>query len=276
MTHALKNKPTKSKRPAKSARTKPPPPRPIKVFADGLPADKAEMLRVFFANFSAHCLIAKKDKKELQTDFERAILHYINAGVSLDDALALLDIRNLGGFYARTPVLWFPLDDAAKIYPLSMEHGYMSIFRLSVYLKQSVVPELLQMALSFTIKRFPSFTTTLKKGFLALSRRLNVVLAWNRRVAFRASAESRPSARRSCALLQQLHRRRIFTFGRSVGGLMFLKALTAEYLRLMGVETETMTYLGCKRHTGCGKSKNAFSRCRRARTLGFMDNLPVR
>lgn len=41
----------------------------------------------------------------------------------------------------------------------------MSVFRLSVYLKQSVVPELLQMALSFTIKRFPSFTTTLKRAF---------------------------------------------------------------------------------------------------------------
>ena len=60
---------------------------------------------------------------------------------------------------------WFPLDSAAKIYPLSMTHGRMAVFRLSAYLKEEVIPELLQMALTFTIKRFPSFATTIKKGF---------------------------------------------------------------------------------------------------------------
>jgi hypothetical protein len=200
------------------------------------------MLRDFFANFSAHCLIAKKDKKELQTDFERAILHYINAGVSLDEALALLDIRNLGGFYARTPVLWFPLDDAAKIYPLSMEHGYMSIFRLSVYLKQPVVPELLQMALNFTIKRFPSFTTTLKKGFFwhyldTTKRRFSVeqergIPCQAMKVALSGSQSFRVLYYNNRISVEFFH---VLTDG--VGGLMFLKALTAEYLRLMGVET---------------------------------------
>ena len=46
-----------------------------------------------------------------------------------------------------------------------MAHDRMAIFRLSVYLKKEVVPEILQMALNFTIKRFPTFATTLKKGF---------------------------------------------------------------------------------------------------------------
>jgi hypothetical protein len=282
MTHALKNKPTKSKRPAKSARKKHAPPSPFKVFADGLPADKAEMLRDFFANFSAHCLIAKKDKKELQTDFERAILHYINAGVSLDDALALLDIRNLGGFYARTPVLWFPLDDAAKIYPLSMEHGYMSVFRLSVYLKQSVVPELLQMALSFTIKRFPSFATTLKKGFFwhyldTTKRRFSVeqesgIPCQALKVALSGSQSFRVLYYNNRISVEFFH---VLTDG--VGGLMFLKALTAEYLRLMGVETEAddMPW-NANAIPVAEEVENAFSKVPKSENAsGFMDKLAV-
>ena len=46
-----------------------------------------------------------------------------------------------------------------------MRHGRMAVFRLSAYLKEPVAPALLQMALTFTIKRFPSFATTVKKGF---------------------------------------------------------------------------------------------------------------
>ena len=46
-----------------------------------------------------------------------------------------------------------------------MRFGTVPMFRLSVYLKEEVVPEILQIALDFTIKRFPSFATTLKKGF---------------------------------------------------------------------------------------------------------------
>lgn len=239
MKHTQDSKPTKSKRPPKKKYA---PPSPFKVYVESLSADKAELMEAFFADLSAHCLIAKKDKRMLQSDFERAILHYVHTGVSLDEALALLDIKNLGGFYARTPVLWFPLDDAAKIYPLSMKHGYMSIFRLSVYLKQPVVPELLQMALNYTIKRFPSFATTLKKGVFwhyldTTKRRFSVeqekgIPCQSLRVARSGSQSFRVLYYNNRISVEFFH---VLTDG--VGGVMFLKALTAEYLRLSGVET---------------------------------------
>ena len=118
----------------------------------------------------------------MREDIERAFLYYAKIGLDLDQALALLDTKFLGGFYARPPVLWFPLDDAAKIYPLSMERGRMAVFRLSVTLKEKVVPELLQMALTFTMKRFPSFATTLKKGcFGIIWIPLSAVFLWSRK-----------------------------------------------------------------------------------------------
>ena len=76
-----------------------------------------------------------------------------------------LNPENLGNFYKRNSQLWFPLDNAAIVYPLGMKFGQMPMFRLSAYLKEKIKPDLLQMALNFTIKRFPSFATTIKTGF---------------------------------------------------------------------------------------------------------------
>src|SRR5690606_26561340 len=101
----------------------------------------------------------------MMQDFANALKYYATSGLSADEALKRLDPTNLGGFYSRPSNTWYPLDNAAKIYPFSMRHDYMSVFRLSAYLKEDVVPEILQMALTFTIKRFPSFATTVKKGF---------------------------------------------------------------------------------------------------------------
>jgi hypothetical protein len=128
-------------------------------------AEQAAEISVFFEELSMHCALNKKDSKTLRRDFENALLYYNSAAVPLKQALMRLSIEHLGGFYVRPPLLWYTLDDAAKIYPLSMKQNQMAVFRLSVYLKEMVVPELLQIALTFTIKRFPSFATTVKKGF---------------------------------------------------------------------------------------------------------------
>jgi|BioPla2DNA2_1021312.scaffolds.fasta_scaffold00506_19 hypothetical protein len=284
MDYALDSKLARFARRIKPAKKKKrlAPPSPFKQYKEGLPDDKAEQLREFFEDFSAHCLIAKKEKKRLQTDFERAILHYENAGVSLEKALDLLAVKNLGSFYARPPVLWFPLDDAAKIYPLSMEHGIMSIFRLSVYLKQSVVPELLQMALNFTIKRFPSFATTLKKGFFwhyldTTKRRFTVeqekgVPCESLKVALSGSQSFRVIYYENRISVEFFH---VLTDG--YGGMAFLMALTSEYLRLMGVEIEPEGMLWDVNAIPVAEEvENAFAKVPRSGSAsGFMDKLAV-
>ncbi len=74
-------------------------------------------------------------------------------------------------FIKKEPENWYPLDSAAKIYPLSMRDNLMSVYRVSCYLKEDIVAEIYQIALLFTMKRFPTFRTSVKKRLLlALSR----------------------------------------------------------------------------------------------------------
>ena len=208
-----------------------------------LPEEEAVLLNDFFSEFEQHCLLAKPEKEKMRSDFEKAILYYSEQNVPLREALALLDIASLGGFYARPPIMWFSLDDAAKIYPLSMKHGLMAVFRLSAYLKQPVVPELLQMALTFTIPRFPSFATTLKKGFFwhyldTAKRRFTAerergIPCQPLRVSQSGSQSFRVLYWDNRISVEFFH---VLTDG--TGGMIFLKVLIAEYLRLCGVVFE--------------------------------------
>ena len=150
-------KPSKASKQANSS--------PFAAYAASLsPTDKA-YLDDFLYDIRRHLALSKRENQQILDDFSAALLYYHHVGLSLQEACDRLGVENLGGFYARPPVLWYSLDDAAKIYPLAMKHGQMSVFRLSAYLKEPVVPQLLQMALTFTIKRFPFFATTVKKGF---------------------------------------------------------------------------------------------------------------
>lgn len=195
----------------------------------------------FYREFDTHCLLPRREKACLWADFEAAFKWYSNHGVPQEEILRRLDTAHLGSFYAHPPILWFPLDSAAKIYPIAMEHGRMTLFRLSVCLKSEVVPELLQMALTFTIKRFPSFATTLKKGFfwhyLDTAKR-RFCIEEERHIPCQALKVSRSGSQTFRVLYFQnrisVEFFHVLTDG--TGGMNFLKALTSEYLRLTGVE----------------------------------------
>ncbi len=203
------------------------------------PEDQA-LLSCFFQGFYEHCIMSKSTVKMLKEDFENAILYYVNHSIPLDSALNLLDTRFLGGFYARPPVAWFPLDNAAKIYPLSMARGKMTMFRLSATLKAPVVPALLQMALNFTIKRFPSFATTLKKGFFwhyldTAKRRFCVEAESDIPCRPIQVSQSGSQTFRTLYFDQRISVEFFHVLTDGFGGMEFLKALVTEYVRLTGV-----------------------------------------
>lgn len=209
------------------------------LFFEELPEEQKQMINDFFTSFNQHCLISKSDTKLLKSDFEKAILYYLSHNVELEKALEMLNPSNLGGFYARPSLLWFSLDDSAKIYPMSLEHGNMPLFRLSAYMAKDVIPELLQMALTFTIKRFPSFATTLKKGifwhYLDTSKRRFVIHEENDtpcqplKVGRSGSQSFRVIYYKNRISVEFFH---VLTDG--VGGMEFLKVLLSEYVRLTG------------------------------------------
>ncbi len=243
--------------------------------------DKAA-LDGFFRDVEAHILLPRSEKNKMRKDFEDALLYFSQAGLPLPQALERLDAVHLGGFYARPAVLWYPLDDSAKIFPMAMEHGHMAVFRLSVYFRREVVPALLQMALTFTMKRFPGFATTLKAGFfwhyLDTSKR-HYAVEREEGVPCRALPVERSGAPTFRVVyygkrmsVEFFH---ILTDGN--GALVFLKVLTAEYLRLLGVERTGDESIWNVEDTP--KNSEAANEFRRSETRegisGFVDKLAL-
>lgn len=197
-------------------------------------------VNTFLTGYENHLDMAKHDEKMIIEDARNALVYLCSTGVPLDQALEKLSSRNLGGFYAHEALSWYPLDDAAKIYPLSMKFGQMPMFRLSCYLAEPVVPEVLQIALDFTIKRFPSFATAVKKGifwhYLDSTKR-RYPIAKESSVpcqALKISAVGTQSFRilyyENRISAEFFH---VLTDGH--GGMVFLKTLVAKYLDLLGV-----------------------------------------
>lgn len=122
-----------------------------------------ELERLYFA-LAARIDLPRAQKRVLISDFRRAAEVLVSRGLSPAEAAARLGHERLGDFYLSAPDYWYPLDDAAKIYPMSMTDGWMSVFRLSAYLDAPVEPSLLQLALDLTMPRFPFFATKIKRG----------------------------------------------------------------------------------------------------------------
>lgn len=203
--------------------------------------ENAKTLRAFFETFNEQCKLAANDKYKLWEDFEKMIAYCLAKGESLERTLELIDIIYLGDFYGKAPKQWFPLDNIAKLYPLSMERGKMSVYRVSAYLYKEVVPEVLQMALNFTIKRFPSFSATLKKGFFwhyldTTNRHYYIETEQYIPCSPMKISRSGSQAFRVIYYQNRISVEFFHVLSDGVGSITFLNALIAEYLRLMGEE----------------------------------------
>ena len=201
--------------------------------------EQQQLYDEFQTELMKHIRMAKSQEYLLTEDFNRAIKYYMTTGMSLQQALERLNPEKLGGFYSHPAIGWYPLDNAAIIYPMSMRFKAVPMFRVSVYLKEEVVPEILQMALNFTIKRFPSFATTLKKGFFwhyldSTKRRFSVepekiIPLRSLKIETTGSQSFRVVYYQNRISAELFH---VLTDGS--GGIVFLKTLTGEYLRLLG------------------------------------------
>lgn len=60
--------------------------------------------------------------------------------------------------------VWYKLDLSATVYPTLQRRDFSSVYRLSVKLKETVDPALLQKALDLTLPRFPTYKVAIRKG----------------------------------------------------------------------------------------------------------------
>ncbi len=236
-----------------------------------------QAIETFFHAVSRKIILVPSHKNRIIDDFKRAIIYYLKNGIKLDEALRRLDSVHLGGFYAHPPTRWFALDYAAKIYPLSLAHGQMSLFRLSVYLKEDVVGEILQMALTFTIKRFPQFATTLKKGFFwhyldSTKGHYGVEEESTRpfvpiRVSLTGSKTFKVLYYKNRISVEIFH---ALTDGS--GGMVFLKTLVREYFRLLGIESSyDETTFDINVAPDSGEDTNEFENAPKVQASGFIN-----
>ena len=59
---------------------------------------------------------------------------------------------------------WYKLDLSANVYPTLQRKDFSSVYRISITLKETIQPDLLQQAVDLTLPRFPTFKTALRRG----------------------------------------------------------------------------------------------------------------
>lgn len=204
------------------------------------PAEQA-LLTPYLSDVRARIDLRQKFVDALMDDHVQALRWYVDHGMPLAEAMKRLDPAQLSDFYLRERTEWYPLDTAAKVYPLSMGLKRMMMFRMSFYLKRPVEPQILQMALNYTMRRFPYFATTIKCGLFwhyidsSMRRyalqpetlppcapiRLNAISSPTFRVVWHGNRVS----------VEFFH---VLTDG--TGAAIFLRTLLREYLRLLGCD----------------------------------------
>ncbi|MCQ2087029.1 MAG: hypothetical protein MJZ37_03030 [Bacilli bacterium] len=195
-------------------------------------------LKKFFGELDDRLYVLGSDRKKIKNDFENALIEYFSMGFSLDKALELLDLTNLGGFYSRNPDFWLPLDEVGKSYTQFLDRSNMAVFREAFYLKDVIRPELLQMALTFTIKRFPYFAMSVKKGLFwhyldSIRRRFAVEKEGPLPVQRIPIAVSGSKTFRVLYYQNRLSVEFFHCLTDGTGAKEFLKCLTATYLKLL-------------------------------------------
>ena len=134
---------------------------------------------------------------------------------------------------------WFKLDNAGKLYPAVSNAQWSSAFRISAELYEPIDPERLQRAVNLVLPRFPSLKVRMRAG-----------LFWYYLEEINAPLTVRPDAGHPCMPFRfkqdNGYLLRVFYFRSRIsaeffhaltdgsGGLVFMKTLTAEYLRLGG------------------------------------------
>lgn len=132
---------------------------------------------------------------------------------------------------------WMRLDNAAKIYPAALKRSWSAMFRLSASLSEDIDPDTLQKSLDNTLKRFPSLSVRLRRGFFwyyfEQIRKAPKIMKDSSYPCVRMSR----SELRKCTFRVLYYKNRIaveffHAITDGAGGLVFLKTLTAEYLSL--------------------------------------------
>lgn len=132
---------------------------------------------------------------------------------------------------------WMKLDNAAKIYPAARRRYWTNVFRLSVTFKDDIDASVLQNALNKTVKRFPSLAARFRTGlFWYYLEEIPVAPAVLPEEIYPLNRMTFQDIKK-CAFRVLYYKNRMsveifHSMSDGNGGLIFVKTLAAEYVRL--------------------------------------------
>lgn len=135
---------------------------------------------------------------------------------------------------------WYKLDLSAIVYPTLQRKDFSSVYRLSVVLKETIQPDILQQAVDIALKRFPTYKVAIRKGlfwrYLEPNNRPGPFVhpdIKNPCMPMPFKANNRYLIRiyyHECRISLEAHH----SLGDGTGGMCVLQTITAVYLRLLG------------------------------------------
>lgn len=135
------------------------------------------------------------------------------------------------------PRQWMKLDNAALIYPATMNRGWTALFRVSAVLTEPVDLTCLKKALRRTLTRCPSFAVKLRRGAFWFYLEHSDDLPPIQQDVGNPCVRMRLKDNGGFALRVRYYQNRIaveffHVLADGTGGLVFLETLVAEYLRI--------------------------------------------
>lgn len=205
------------------------------------PMEQRPKVQSYLSQVRARLDLEPRHVERLLEDHVKAVFRLTQRGMGLEEALRVLDPSRLGDFYRDERRDWYPLDTAAKLYPMSMSPRRMAIFRLSAYLRAPVEPELMQMALTYVMRRFPYFATSVKAGVFwhyvdGVKRHFAVSAEHGLPCSVMPFGRGTSPALRVSYFENRVSVEFFHALTDGTGGCVFLMTLVRTYLRLMGHE----------------------------------------
>lgn len=139
---------------------------------------------------------------------------------------------------------WYPLDNAAKIYPPTASASRAHVFSFSALLTEEVNPELLRDAVNNLLASYPTFKTRLMRGYFwyYLEENEKPFKVFEEKPYYQKAIDYKEN---NGYLFQVLYVRNKITvkffhaLTDGTGGFRFFKALLCEYLKVYGKDVDT-------------------------------------
>ncbi|MEA5049112.1 MAG: hypothetical protein VB034_10975 [Eubacteriales bacterium] len=138
---------------------------------------------------------------------------------------------------SRKSTKWMKLDNAALIYPATMNRNWTALFRLSATLTEPIDEDILEVAQKRTLRRLPWFAYKLKRGLFWFYLEHSDELPKIEKDVANPCVRMRINENDGFCMRVRYYRNRIaveffHVLTDGTGGLVFLQTLVAEYLRL--------------------------------------------